>query len=82
MKLEKSNKTYFVQDYFPEAPKKEDGRKATYRLITDIYMEGFPNSRLRYFPALIRQLPHGFFFRLRALKKTVWKNQTKIKRLC
>ena len=36
-----------------------------------MYVEGFLNSRLcaRHFLALIRQRPHGFFFRLRALKE-------------
>ena len=32
-------------------------------------VEGFLNSRARHFSALIRQRPHGFFFRLRALKE-------------
>ena len=53
------------------------------------WSEGFPNLRVRHFSALVNQRPlkafsrpcsptpsHGLFFRLRALKKTVW-NQYK-----
>ena len=47
------------------------GVRRLLRLYHFIYMlkKGFLNSRTRHFLALICQRPHGFFFRLRALKE-------------